>query len=347
MAHELDITNGVASFASARVHAWHRLGTVLPNTMTAQEALDAAHLSNWDVRKMPLFIQPEDQLTVDGVTRPNRIVVPEKYATVRTNPIDQAIEPLGVVGKAYECIQNEEHTDLLDTLVDESGAHFETAGALNGGRAVFASLKLPKTMSIRGHNGEDVTDTYIVAVNSHDGSSAFRLMVTPVRVVCQNTLSAAIGRAQAQFSIRHTSNAKQNIALARQALGMTFKFTEQFEAEAQKMVARELAVWEAEKVIADVFRLKDGDQITDRTKKNNAEKTGVVMKLWTDAPTQENLRGTAYGLYNAITEYTDHFAPVYAQGNHDEIRAARVAKGGDVIRIKNAAFADLSKLARV
>lgn len=347
MGHNLDITNGVASFASARVPAWHALGVVLPDLMTARQALDAAHLSNWDVRKMPLFVQPEPELTVDGVTRPNPIIVPEKYATVRTNPINGAIEPLGTVGKAYECIQNEEHTDLLDTLVDESGAHFETSGALNGGRAVFVSLKLPKTMSIQGHNGEDVTDTYIVAVNSHDGSSAFRLMVTPVRVVCQNTLSAAIRSSQAQFSIRHTSNAKQNIALARQALGMTFKFTETFEAEAQQMVARELAVWEAEKVIADVFRLKDGDDTTDRTKRNNADKTGMVMKLWTDAPTQENLRGTAYGLYNAITEYTDHFAPVYGDGDHTLMRANRVAKGGEVTRIKNTAFADLSKLARV
>src|SRR5687768_9878701 len=124
MAHELDITNGIASFATAREHAWHRLGQVLPGGMTAQQALDAAHLSGWNVRKLPLLITGEDE-TVDDA-----IEVPDKYATVRTNPITGKVEYLGVVGTDFTPIQNEAHADLMNALVDESGAHFETAGAL-------------------------------------------------------------------------------------------------------------------------------------------------------------------------------------------------------------------------
>ena len=131
MSHELDQTDGITSFA-AREDAWHRLGTVLGRAMTAEEALELAHLKGWNVRKLPL-VGIEPTMDDDGVGE-DHIVVPGKFATVRTNPVNGFTEPLGVVGNQYVPVQNEDHTDLLNALVDESGAHFETAGALWGGR---------------------------------------------------------------------------------------------------------------------------------------------------------------------------------------------------------------------
>ena len=205
MAHELETwSDGSASFVSARQHGWHRLGTVLPAEFDAAGAMSHAKLGGWHVRKEPLQTVPI--ISADGVTT---LDVPDQFATVRTNPVTGRPDVLGVVGRGYTPIQNEEHADLLDALVDESGAHFETAGSLKGGRQVFLTMKLPDTMLI---GGIDPVDLYIVACNSHDGTSAFRLLISPVRVVCGNTQALAIRRAQSSFSIRHTSGARGYIA---------------------------------------------------------------------------------------------------------------------------------------
>jgi hypothetical protein len=108
MAHELDITNGVASFA-ARTDAWHRLGQTVGHSMVAEEALAAAHLAGWNVRKMALQVPLEPVITDDGgEVTPAPLLVAEHFATVRTNPITGKIDVLGVVGSKYEPVQNEE-----------------------------------------------------------------------------------------------------------------------------------------------------------------------------------------------------------------------------------------------
>jgi len=223
MAHELDITNGQASFANARSDAWHRLGTSVGHAMTAREALDASHLANWNVRKMPLLIPQEPIITVDGVTTPAPIPVPDMFATVRDNPIVAGqVDYLGTVGTKYEPVQNEASCSILDALTDESGAHFETAGALRGGRETFVTMRLPKSMTLAGRDGNpDRTDWYLAALNSHDGSSRFRLLLTSVRIVCANTQAAAIAGAKSSYGIRHTAGARVAIQEARTALPTT------------------------------------------------------------------------------------------------------------------------------
>lgn len=341
MSHDINMTGDIASFASAREHAWHKLGQVLPDTMTAEEALNAAYLANWNVRKMPEYVQFEPVITDDGVT-PGEFVKTGKFSTIRTNPITGENELLGAgLGSGYTVIQNEEHADLLNTLLDESGAHFETAGALGNGSTVFLTMKLPRELQIVGHEGVDVTKLYIVAQNSHDGSSAFRLLITPVRVVCANTLRAAFSQSMSSFSIRHTTNAKQNIQLAREALGMTWKYADEFEREAAKMIQREITPAQATDTVRKVMKFTDKGT-TDRIIRTQQERTGQIMRLWTDAPTQQNLRGTAYGLYNAFAEWVDHFAPVYGDQDNETVRAQRVAKGGEASRIKEAAWRELA-----
>ena len=107
MPHEIDITAGVASFANARSDHWHRLGQSVGHAMTAREALHAAHLAGWNVRKMPLQVPQQPVINQDGVTTPDPLAVPDSYATVRTNPINGHIDVLGVVGSKYQPVQNE------------------------------------------------------------------------------------------------------------------------------------------------------------------------------------------------------------------------------------------------
>lgn len=340
MSHEIDITNGTASFASAQIDAWHRLGQVLPNLMTAEEALLAAHLAGWNVRKKNLWVDSDPVISEDGVSAGERIKVDGKYATVRTNPINGGEDVLGVVGDQYTVIQNEEHAELLNTLVDEAGAHFETAGALFGGRQTFLSMKLPRSIELRGAAGVDVTDLYLVALNSHDGSSAFRLLVTPVRVVCANTQAAALGRKVSYFSVRHTVNAAQNIQVAREALGMTWAYVDEFESRLERMIHQERSTAQAKEILRQVFRFdQQSGAVTERIEKNQAERVDDVVKLWTSSPTLNGFHGSDFGLYQAVTEWADHYSPTQASGAAGERqRAERIVKGGDMQRIKTDTF---------
>ena len=173
MAHELDQTAGHVSYADSRLDAWHQLGQQVGHAMTAREALRAAHLADWNVRKLALVVPQEPIITEAGVTTPAPLPVPDQWATVRTNPINGQLDVLGVVGNKYEPMQNETSCDLLDALTGESGAVYETAGALRGGRETFVTMKLPEAMVFDcRHGSKDRTEFYLGALNSHDGRAS-------------------------------------------------------------------------------------------------------------------------------------------------------------------------------
>ena len=326
MAHEIDeLAPGVHAAAFARVPAWHRLGTVLDGEMTAEEAMNAAHLAGWNVRKIGLTAT---EVTDDGVTS---LEVPDRFATVRTNPVTQATEYLGTVVSLYTPIQIEEHAELLNRLVDESGAHFDTAGSLRGGRETFMTMKLPDTMLV---GGKDAVDLNLVALNSHDGNSAFRFLVSPVRVVCANTQAAALREAKATFSIRHTANAGRELQEAREALGLTWKYVEAFEQEAEALLARRYTNKQFDAYAAQLFGIKDDGKASKRA----AENRDGLIRLYRDSDTLTGIRGTRWGAYQAVTEYVDHFAPTHGE-DQALARATRTVASHKADRIKKSAFA--------
>jgi len=324
MAHALEqFGDGTTGFVSAREDAWHKLGTVTPDVMTAEEALSAARLGGWNVRKLSLTAR---ELSEDGVTSHE---VDRFYATARTNPVSGATDILGVVGETYHPVQNEENCEILNALVDESGAHFETAGSLYGGRQVFVTMKLPTTMELG--TARDALDLYIAALNSHDGSTAFRLLITPVRIVCANTQAMAISAAKTSFSIRHTETAKGRIAEARRALGLTWKYLEEFQVQAERMMEAPLEFTEFRKIVDELWRPVNGAD-SARTIGNSVRRDAALDSLFKDAATQKGIRGTRWAGLQAIGEYIDHYAPAkdaYA-------RAVRTVSG-DSMRMKEQA----------
>lgn len=335
MAHELDTTNGHVSFANSRSDAWHRLGQSVGHTMTARQALDAAHLAGWNVRKMALQVPQQ----------PAPLAVPDFFATVRTNPITGATDVLGVVGSKYQPVQNEDSCDLLDALVDESGAHFETAGALRGGRETFITMKLPTAMDFDGRDGTlDRTEFYLAALNSHDGSSAFRFLVTPVRIVCANTQSAAIGSAKASFAIRHTGGARASISEARAALKLSWRYIDAFEAQAAQLYAQPVDT-EQMRHFADTL-LEVEAAPSAATAWHRRERANGIVALWTSSPTITPIAGTRWAAYNAVTEYFDHIVPVRGARTATQASAARALRGisGNTGSLKARAFQLLQTL---
>ena len=332
MSHDLEQFGNETAFVSARQTAWHELGTVLTDTFTAEVAMQEAKLANWDVRKAPLFTSD----VLDG-----QVEVKDKFATIRTSPFTGKPEVLGVVGNKYRPIQNEDHADLLNALVDESGAHFETAGSLNGGRQTFITLKLPKAITI---GGVDEVETYIAGLNSHDGSKAFQFLVTPVRIVCANTQAIAIARAKSRFSVRHTKNGtKSIIAQARDTLGMTFRYLDEFEMQAEEMIQDTLTLGAFEQIVEQLYPIKDAE--TELVAGRLTLERNAIINLFENSETMTEIRGTKWAGYQAVTEYLDHYKRISGKkdsqmaisrayqnvaGNYDEIKqkAFRLIKAG-------------------
>jgi phage/plasmid-like protein (TIGR03299 family) len=325
MAHEIEtFTDGSAAFFSARQDAWHRLGTVTADCLTAEQVMQVAHLGGWNVRKLDLTAH---ELTADGV---RTLRIPDKFATVRTHPVSGNTEYLGTVGTDYEPVQNESSCEVLNYLIDASGAHFETAGSLRGGRETFVTMKLPAEMVI---GGVDRLTTYLAALNSHDGTSAFRLIASPVRIVCANTQRMAENTARSSFAIRHTASAKARIAQARQALGLTWRYCEQFQRAAEQMINQTLTLADFERTVDQLWPL-DPDP-GPRTRSNHQRRHSALRVLFRDAPTNASIRGTRWAGYQSVTEYLDHHAPA----KDGDVRAARVLTSGAIAEVKSKAFA--------
>lgn len=343
MAHELEtFADGTTAFVS-REDAWHSLGTVLDRQFTAEEAMTHAKLGGWNVRKKPLEV-------VFG--NGQRMDMPGKFATVRTNPVTKKPEPLGVVGEWYTPIQNEEHCELLNTLVDESGAHFDTAGSLRDGREVFVTMELPDHMTV---GGVDQYKTYIAALNSHDGSSAFRLLLTPVRIVCANTQAAALRGAKSTFPIRHTASASQALGEAREALGLSFKYMESFQAELERMINKPLREVDFVNKIRRLMPFKEmrlGKAQGAQAKKAYEAKIAICRDLFSNAQTNANIRGTNLCGYEAWVEYLDFFSPVAVAKDQlhsavaNQMRAEKALTKKSIIEAKERGFASFAVSAK-
>lgn len=328
MAHELEtLANGQTAFASARLSAWHQLGTVTDDCMTAEELMAKAWLGGWWVRKIPL---EGVELTSTGVTR---VACPDKMMTVRTNAYTRETEYLGIVGDSYGVVQNEQVAETLDLLADAAGgAHFETGGSMYGGKQVFVTMKLPSGMRIAGL---DDLDLYLAATTSHDGTRSLRVDATPVRIVCQNTQRAAFAASKGTYTFRHTSNVHQQISQCREAIGIMWDFMTEFEQQAERMINEALTLREFETITAQLWPL--APDATEQTVKNAKQRNTSLRFLLRHADTNEAIRGTRYAGYQAVTEYVDHYAPA----KDDATRAAR-AVSANAVDIKTRAFELLS-----
>jgi len=310
MAHELETQNGVASFASFREPAWHGLGTVFTEEKNTAEMLVAANLNNWNVRLVDVEIP--DTLTSD-----------KSYQyVVRTNPTDNTqTDVLGVVGERYVPVQNEELFAFGDNILD-GGGRWETAGAIRGGRVVFGSLALERETVLDPSGVADVVKTYLLINTSHDGSIAIQASITPVRVVCANTLNLALGRKgkgpKQSFKIRHTQSADGKIQIARQALGLANTYMDEFDKLAHAMISKEITAQQFNDIVLAAYPKPEDGKKAATTKWAN--KVDVINDIYTG---QFNgmIANTAWGAFNALTERLDWHRNA-RRGNSESMLAA-------------------------
>lgn len=293
---------------AGRVPSFRGLGTVFTEDLTTREMLHKAELTGWDVEKIKLGN------IVNGYSVKDNL-----WATVRND----TSHVLGVVRDRYEVLQNEDAFAWADGIL-EGGGTWDTAGSFNDGTKVFGSMLIDKaSISIDPNGLNDKVDTYLLVSTSHDGSIPLQASITPIRVICQNTLNLALRNAgqskvQQTFKVRHTVTAQARADVAREALGITFKYAEDFDKLANDMYQTKITDHQFEQMVKFLYPQPDAPK--------EGEKSGAFTRwqntvdtIWTlrDAPTNRDIKGTAWGALNTFTERLDWFR----QGDNDEAKA--------------------------
>jgi phage/plasmid-like protein (TIGR03299 family) len=297
MAHLLESVNGETAFASFREPAWHGLGEVFTEEVSTAEMLKKAKLNNWDVR-------------LEDVEIPNQFSSDKSYSfVVRDNPfILGNKDVLGVVGERYVPLQNEDLFDFADNLLD-NGGRWETAGSIKGGRVVFGALALERETVLDPNGVSDKINTYLLVNTSHDGSIAIQASITPVRVVCANTLNLALGNrgrggsVKQSFKIRHTQTAQGKVAVAREALGLANAYMDEFDKMASAMIETEITKAQFDQIVNLAYPMpKDDAKKVSITK--HANKIDLINDIYV-GDFNNTISGTAWGALNALTERLD------------------------------------------
>jgi phage/plasmid-like protein (TIGR03299 family) len=294
MAHEITNEDGLVLHRKA---AWHGLGTIVENAPTTYEAMLLANLE-WRVGIRKLFLGTEwDARQVDN-----------HFAVVRedTNRV------FGVQSGGYTPMQNSELADLVEGLA-VSGAipRAESAGSMRHGRNVFFLIKQGSFDAAAG----DEVGRYVLFANSHDGSAALRVLATTVRVVCANTLNAALSEAKHTIHIRHTRGLPSQVASAKQALQALALNTKEFETQVKQLANRTMTREELRSFFVEAYTIKLGRPIpinpTDEAEEKTRQKALETVAGWLSTMEREqqklpSIRGSAWVALNAVTNWADH-----------------------------------------
>lgn len=286
MAHELEEVNGQASFASFRQPAWHGLGTVFEQEVTTRQMLELANLNDWD-------IQVNDVALAENETSAKTF-----YKVTRRDPADHTKRNvLGVVGERYNVLQNEELFDFGDLLLD--GGRWETAGSIKNGTQVFGSLALERETVLDPTGVSDKVNNYLLVSTGHDGSLAVQVSVTPVRVVCANTLGFALRGVKQSFRLRHTQSLSGRVQQARESLELAGKYIDEFDKAMTVLIESEMNRDQFDKMITLAYPKPDADVRGSMAKW--ATKRDSLFDLL-DSPTNRDIANTYWGGLNAMNE---------------------------------------------
>ena len=319
MAHNLEMENGEVAFALRGAPAWHNLANRIftqDEEVTTQSMLEEAKLANWNVRLSPITEHiPESWNDVSTAS-----------LVIRDNPFNKGTDVLATVGKRYKPVQNEELFAFADAIHDANPeCRWESAGSLKKGKVVFGTVDIPRTMVLDPQGANDATKLYLIVWTSHDGSVAVQAAVTPVRVVCQNTLNLAMRNAKQSFKIRHTQSVEGRIAVARETLGLALGYFDEFEAEAKALYSQSITDAEFSKLIQTIYPKPEKDAKGAIKKWEN--KVVLLDDLYHNSPTNANIKGTKWGAFNALTERLDYYRS--GRGNGETLMAG--ASGFDPV----------------
>ena len=289
-----------------REKPWHGLGTMVAEAPTSADALHLAGL-DWKVEQEDVLTQFHE-------------VVPGYKANVR----DTDRKVLGVVTDRYKVVQNTEAFEFTDALLGE-GVRYETAGSLQEGRKVWLLAHLPHEYII---NGEKISP-YLVFSNTHDGSGSVKVAVTPIRVVCSNTLNLALKTAQRSFSIIHTGDIKEKMKEAEDTLFMADEYMQELGREFEELRRKRLSDNDVKSYIELLLPMENGGSVQQM---RNVKKLREDMKRrYFDAPDLQDVGKNAYRFINAVSDFATHAEPLRRTSNYKENIFSRTIDGNPLI----------------
>lgn len=296
----------VETMYSTREKPWHGLGTVVREAPTSENALRLAGL-DWNVVQ-------------EAIYTPCR----EKIEGFKANVRDTDRKVLGVVSDRYKVVQNVEAFSFTDELLGH-GVRYETAGSLSGGRRVWLLARLPREYIIAGER----ISPYLVFSNTHDGSGSVKVAVTPVRVICNNTLNLALETAQRSFSMVHTGNISDKITEARDTLFKAESYMDRLGAEFEQLHQQKVTDAEVQKYIELLIPMESN---ATRTQEKNVNRLREDLATrYYDAPDLQKVGKNAYRFINAVSDFATHAEPLRRTANYSENLFSRTVDGNPLI----------------
>ena len=296
----------VESMFYVRETPWHGLGTKVLEAPASKDALQLAGL-NWCVMQEPIYTAREE--LVDGY---------------KANVRDSDRKVLGVVTDRYRVIQNDEAFAFTDELLG-AGVKYETAGSLQGGRKVWLLAHMPHEYIISGER----ISPYLLFSNTHDGSGAIKVALTPIRVVCQNTLNLALAGAKRSWSMIHTGDIKEKMQEAKNTLLLAEKYMDELGKEFESLRMKKLTDKQVMEYIEILLPVEAGS--TPQQEKNMKRLREDMKIRYFDAPDLQSVGKNAYRFVNAVSDFATHAEPLRRTTNYKENLFSRTVDGNPMI----------------
>lgn len=296
----------VESMFSVREKPWHGLGTIVMEAPSSEDALKLAGL-DWNVVQEPIYTDFNEPI--------------EGY---KANVRDSDRRVLGVVSDRYKVVQNVDAFSFTDELLGK-GVRYETAGSLQEGKKVWLLARLPREYIIAGER----ISPYLVFSNTHDGSGSVKVAITPVRVVCNNTLNLALDTAKRSFSMIHTGNIQDKIQEAKDTLNLAENYMDCLGIEFEKLRRQKLSDNQVREYVELLLPMEKDS--TPTQSKNILRLREEMMKRYYIAPDLKNVGANAYRFINAVSDFATHSNPLRRTANYNENLFSRTIDGNPLI----------------
>lgn len=296
----------IETMFSVRKKPWHGLVTIVMKAPASAEVLRLAGL-DWNIVQEPIYTGFK-----------------EKVEGYKANVRDTDRKVLGVVSDRYKVVQNVDAFSFTDELLGK-GVRYETAGSLQNGKKVWLLARFPREYIIAGER----ISPYLVFSNTHDGSGSVKVAVTPVRVVCNNTLNLALDTARRSFSMIHTGNIQDKIQEAKDTLFMAEEYMDCLGVEFEQLRRQKVTDQQVKEYVELLLPMEK--EPTAVQSKNTIRLREDMMKRYYDAPDLKKVGNNAYRFINAVSDFTTHSSLLRRTVNYNENLFSRTVDGNPLI----------------
>lgn len=303
---------------------WHGLGQKIDTAPTSEEAIKLAKL-DWDVVPKPIYDESGREIL-----------------GFKVNQRSSDNKNLGIVTNRYKIVQNREAFAFTDALLGE-GVRYETAGSLSSGRRVWMLARLENTTLC-----EENIDPFLVFSNCHDGTGAVRVAITPVRVVCQNTLNLALDQASRHWSCAHKGDIQGKLEEARYTLESADRYMKALEEEFGELKLKKVTEDQVRAMTDELLKAEFKDlvqkatvdakvvSIKDYVRQQKFEdklnkKKKDILDIYFDKPDLKGTEHTAFRFINAVSDYATHTTDHKNTKNYQENLFMSVVDGNGLI----------------